>query len=100
MSTYEDGMLAASKVDNASTGSRQDEHPCWAGKSLSYQHNWNSQGICSDCEERCPHDETTDVADYEGKMFEVCVECNADVEYDDGDRAYDAWKDDRLEAGR
>ena len=99
MSTYEDGMLDASKVDNADTGPAS-HHPCYGGEGKPLRHSWNSQGICSDCEERCPHDETTDVADYEGKMFEVCVECNADVEYDDGDRAYDAWKDDRLEAGR
>lgn len=98
MSAHEDGMREASKVDNASTGSREDEHPC-GGTGTSAKHSWNAQGICSDCEERCPHDETTDVADYEGRMFEVCVECNADVEDDDGDRAYDAWKDDRLERG-
>lgn len=98
MSTYEDGMLAASKVDNADTGPAS-HHPCYGGEGKPLRHSWRETGFCADCDEQCDHEDRTIASDHHG-TYEVCADCNMDIEPDDGDREYDAWKDDRLEAGR
>ncbi|MGE0229340.1 MAG: hypothetical protein AB7U23_12635 [Dehalococcoidia bacterium] len=95
MSTYEEGMLEASKVDNATDGM---SHPCWSTPINGYKHSWRETGFCAGCGEECDHEDRTIASDHHG-TYEVCVDCNKDIEYDDGDRAYDTWKDDRLERG-
>jgi hypothetical protein len=59
-------------VDNASLGTRMDEHPCapHAGDTV-MTHDYVN-GICQDCDDRCPH--YGDVA-WDGKWV-ICGDCD------------------------
>lgn len=78
-------------VDNASTGSVDDEHPC-------VSHTW-VDGRCEDCYVLCEHDEQ----EMDGRGVFVCLICDEPVrmaEADDfGPDPYDVWKDSVIESG-